>query len=339
MGLQTTLSGYLDTTDGKTALDECCKRLLSTRIILAWIMKCTMKEYRDYGPEEICSRFIEETPTVTNVAVHQDTESNTFQKNSEPENSVLGKGLRECRIHGDNTVDESITEGTVTYDIRFRAIVPGSGSFITLIINVEAQANFRPGYPLLKRGIYYGSRLISSQYGTEFQQSHYEKLKKVYTIWICTNPPRARRHSLNKYEITEHSIIGSYSEPEDHYDLLSVIMICLGETKIQPGCSPEDQIIDLLTVLLSTELDAAHKKHHLETVYGIPATEELDKEMMQMCNYSDYVEQIGMEKGRKKGLIETCKELGVSKDTTLNKLMVKFALTQSAAEELLNKYW
>lgn len=28
MELQTTLSGYLDTANSKTALDECCKRLL-----------------------------------------------------------------------------------------------------------------------------------------------------------------------------------------------------------------------------------------------------------------------------------------------------------------------
>nr|WP_289706476.1 hypothetical protein [Enterocloster clostridioformis] len=62
-----------------------------------------------------------------------------------------------------------------------------------------------------------------------------------------------------------------------------------------------------------------------------------------MCNYSDYVEQIGiekgMEKGRQKGLVETCREPGVSKDITLDKLMAKFALTQSAAEELLKEYW
>ena len=90
------------------------------------------------------------------------------------------------------------------------------------------------------------------------------------------------------------------------------------------------------------QLAAAHKKDRLESAYGIPATEELDKEMKQMCNYSDYVEQIGiekgMEKGRQKGLVETCREPGVSKDITLDKLMAEFALTQSTAEELLNYF-
>lgn len=327
--------------NGKAKLDECCKRLLSNRIILAWIMKCTMKEYRDYDPNVICSRFIEGNPVVSMTPVHQDTDG---KRSREDDNHG-------SRIHGDNTVDESITEGRVTYDIRFRAIVPLDSEAITLIINIEAQADFWPGYPLLKRGIYYGSRLLSAQYGTDFQQSHYEKLKKVTTIWICTHPPKARCHSLSRYEMTEHNIVGNYREPADHYDLLTVILICLGTTTDQPGPGPENQIIDFLTALLSTEFDIAKKKDYLEKEYGITATKDFDKEMEQMCNYSDYVEQIGIEKGMKKGmeegmekgiqkgLIETCKELGVSRNATLSRLITKFTMTQAAAEELLCKYW
>ncbi len=83
-----------------------------------------------------------------------------------------------------DTEDKSVREGTVTYDIRFRAIVPGSGEIIGLIVNVEAQNDFYPGYPLIKRGIYYCCRMISSQYGREFTDSHYERIKKVYSIFI-----------------------------------------------------------------------------------------------------------------------------------------------------------
>ena len=65
----------------------------------------------------------------------------------------------------------------------------------TLIINVEAQKRLNPKkktgdtYPLLKRAVYYASRLISSQKGTEFTNSDYDKIKKVYTIWICMESP------------------------------------------------------------------------------------------------------------------------------------------------------
>lgn len=342
METQTMLSEYIPfsaqgAADGKTKLDESCKKLLSNRIILAWIMKCTMKEYRDYGTDEICSRFIEGNPVVSMTPVHQDADGNHIL-----ENDISGS-----RIRGDNTVDESMAEGRVTYDIRFRAVAPRNGEIITLIINVEAQADFWPGYPLLKRGIYYGGRLLSSQYGIDFLQSHYEKLKKVVSVWICTNPPKVRHHSLSKYEMTERNIVGTYREPEEHYDLLTVILICLGRNTDDSGHTLENQIINLLTVLLTAEFDAAQKKKYLEKEYGITATEELDKEMKQMCNYSDYVEQIGIskgiskgiEEGFQKGLIETCKELGVSRDITISKLITKFSLTETAAEELLSKYW
>ena len=42
-----------------------------------------------------------------------------------------------------------------------------------------------PGYPIPKRGIYYGSRLISAQRGTVFKNQEYGKIKKVVSIWIC----------------------------------------------------------------------------------------------------------------------------------------------------------
>lgn len=95
--------------------------------------------------------------------------------------------------------DYTIPEGTVTFDIRFMALAPKSGELISLIINLEAQNDFYPGYPLIKRGIYYLSRMISAQYGTEFSESHYENVKKVYSIWICTNPPKNRENSITSY--------------------------------------------------------------------------------------------------------------------------------------------
>lgn len=54
----------------------------------------------------------------------------------------LDEGLSSVNSHirGEDTVDKTITEGTVTFDIRFRAVVPSNGKHISLIINVEAQS-------------------------------------------------------------------------------------------------------------------------------------------------------------------------------------------------------
>ncbi len=104
-------------------------------------------------------------------------------------------------IRGAQTEDSTIKEGTVTYDIRFYAVVPRSGEMASLILSIEAQNDFYPGYPIIKRGIYYCSRMISSQYGVEFVDNQYEKICKVYSIWICANPPKYWENTINRYVI------------------------------------------------------------------------------------------------------------------------------------------
>ena len=63
--------------------------------------------------------------------------------------------------------------------------------------------------------------MISSQYGTIFTNSHYEKIQKVYSIWICFNPPEKRKNSINIYSVkekileNEYGITMTYEEKEE----------------------------------------------------------------------------------------------------------------------------
>ena len=54
--------------------------------------------------------------------------------------------------------------------------------------------------------------MISSQYGTIFTNSHYEKIQKVYSIWICFNPPEKRKNSINIYSVKEKNVVGKVKE-------------------------------------------------------------------------------------------------------------------------------
>lgn len=83
------------------------------------------------------------------------------------------------RIDGFNTEANAITEQTVYYDIRLKAIIPGNPEPLQLIINLEIQTNDNPGYPLVTRGFYYCARMISEQYGTVFTKEEYDKIQKV----------------------------------------------------------------------------------------------------------------------------------------------------------------
>lgn len=286
MGQQkTTLSQSIDIVSGKAEYDAACKKILAEKIILAWIMKHTMNEYSGYEVKEIAEKYIVGNPKIA-------------------ETEVLPDATNAPRITSVGVEDSSLTEGTVTYDIQFRATVPDTKEYIEMIINVEAQNDFYPGYPLIKRGIYYCSRMVSSQYGTVFTKSHYEKIQKVYSIWICMTPPKGRRNSITEYSFSEKYRVGNAEEVQENYDLMTIIMVYLGDRDESSG----SDLLGLLGILLSSGRNAVEKKHILEKNYGIPMSEEMEGEMERMCNLSDGVERIGLEKGLQKGLEEGLKQ-------------------------------
>lgn len=209
MERETILAKNITRAGENAAYDAACKRLLANKIILAWIMKSCIKEYDNLDVNEIAEHYIEGDPQIARTALHPDEGE---------------------RIRGSNTEDHTISEGTVTYDIRFFAIAPSTKEPICLIINIEAQNDFYPGYPIIKRGIYYCSRMISSQYGVEFEEAHYEKIKKVYSIWVCANPPKYRQNTINRYFIQEECLVGGVKEERENYDLLTAVVICLGHS-------------------------------------------------------------------------------------------------------------
>ena len=279
MEQRTTLSQSIDIVQQKAQYDTACKKVLAEKIILAWIMKHTMKEYAEYEVRDIVERFIIGDAEIAVVNVLPD-ETNTTK--------VAGTGVE----------DATVTEGSITYDIQFRALVPSTDEVVQMIINVEAQNDFYPGYPIIKRGIYYCARMISSQYGTVFTRSHYEKIQKVYSVWICLNPPKERKNTITGYSLTEKAYVGKVKEKEGNYDLISAIMVCLGENDEDT----ESDLLRLLDVLLSSEKNAKEKKEILENEFQIPMTEKMEEEVEHMCNLSDGVEQKGIQKGIEIGI-------------------------------------
>ena len=165
-------------------------------------------------------------------------------------------------IKGSNNEDSTLTEETLFYDVRFDAIAPKSADsteqeeVIRLIINVEAQTKFKPEYPLTKRAIYYCSRMISAQHGPIFTKSEYGKIRKVYSIWICTQPSDGFENTLTRYSIKPEQLIGEVQEETENYDLMSVVMICLGK----PGTENHKGILKFMEVLLSSTRSGSEKK-------------------------------------------------------------------------------
>lgn len=261
----------------KKAYDEACKRVLSERGIMAHILKACTEEFKDCDLQDIAQRYIQGEPSISRIAVEPEAIS--------------------PRIESEQTEDKSGTEGTVYYDIRFHAVAPIDGKRIQLIINLEAQNDFNPGYPLLKRAVYYCGRMISSQYGTVFVKSHYEKIQKVYSIWICTMPTKKWEYNISSYQLIEKYLIGHTQVEWSHYDLINIVLVCLGSKSHKQLKG----ILRLLNMLLLDNISSQEKQKLLEKEFDVTMTPHLEKGVAAMCNLSEGIERRGELRGRKLG--------------------------------------
>ncbi len=69
MVVENILARTLSLVEEKEKLDAACKRLLANKIILAWIMKHNMEEYRECSVKDIAEKYIEGTPQVATAPV------------------------------------------------------------------------------------------------------------------------------------------------------------------------------------------------------------------------------------------------------------------------------
>lgn len=275
-GTATHIAHAIELSDNKAKYDAEVKNILSDKIILAWILKYTVRELQDYDIETI-KDCIEGEPEISKIPVYP------------------GKSNR-SKISGTNTEDKVVNEGEIRYDIRFFVILPNvlpDGRRRKLLINIEAQKEYHTGYTLVTRGVFYGARMLSSQIDTEFTVPDYDSIKKVYSIWICMDTPEYAANTITDYHLVPEKLTGNYAE-EAKYDLLSVVMVCMGKDVIYETRPP---LLGLLSVILSNQITVEEKKKRLELTYGIPMTEKLEKEMNFMCNLSDLIEERGIEKG------------------------------------------
>ena len=196
-------------------------------------------------------------------------------------------------------------DGTVHFDLRFRARVPGDKGDVYLIMNIEIQNNNNPIYKLVSRGIYYCSRMISEQYGTVFKDMDYHKIQKVYSIWICPMPKDTKRKSsITRYMMTKRDEVGKSFIDKRYYDKMETVVIKLGREDDYSS----KPITGLLSVLFSPTMPIAMKKRILSGDYGIAMTKKFEREVLRMCNLSYAVMEEGFKTGRKKGLKQYLKQ-------------------------------
>lgn len=270
MLMDNSLAVAISVADSKAEYDENIKNILSEKEILAWILKSTTFEFAELSIEKIM-KCIEGDPEVSTVKVNPG-ESN-------------GSNNSQRKITGVKNEDKVPNEGMITYDIRFYAYVPSKKKRIKIILNLEAQKKFYPGYQIVTRGVFYGGRMISAQLDTEFEIPKYDELKKVYSIWIYMGSPQYIGNAISSYSLEKKT-----------------------------------EFLDMMNTLLSQTMNVEQKKKILEEKFHISMKSKLGERVNLMCNLSDLVEERGIEKGREDSIrimVEMLKDMGVTVETSI----------------------
>ena len=278
--MDTSIAQSLETAGNKIRYDNYAKSIIGYKAISAWILKTCTKEFAKFEVKYIAEHCISDV-VISEKAVHQD--------HLDKSDMISG----DAKITSINSESTSIKEGTILYDVRFKAIVPGSTEPIGLIINIEIQNDDRPRKSITKRAEYYCARMISEQNGTVFTEGNYQNLQKVYSIWICPDPAAKRQNGIFRFPRKMETVYGKSPFIEADYDNSEYIVIFVGKL----DDSSDNQIIDLLYTIFSNDITVEEKKQRLSSVYGIEMTREIESEVFEMCNLSKGIEDIGIAKG------------------------------------------
>lgn len=254
--MNTELKSAVMATDRDAQYDNSAKRLIAHKFILARILVKTVEEFKGMDPIEVAA-LIEGLPYISAVPVEPGLTNAVHFQNGQ-------------RLVGFNTENQELNEGLVRFDIVF--YVRMKDGLSQIIINVEAQKDEPSDYEILNRAVFYVSRLVSSQKERDFENSSYDDIKSVYSIWICMN------------------------------------IIMIGLAKELPEHDETYELHRLLGALLSRELTIDEKLDIIGNEYDIPLEENFRKDMSTMCNLSQGVKEEGIAIGRREGLEEGRRE-------------------------------
>ena len=308
--MNTELKNSITATDKEAQYDESAKRLLGQKIILAHILAKTVPEFKDMKPTDIVP-LIEGEPYISSVPVEPGLTNTEKESNSECIASKLANTDKEVnggRIVGLNSENTEINEGMIRFDIIFYVRMPSKSNtadnnatdkesrLSQIIINVEAQKSEPQKYDILNRVIFYVSRMISSQKERDFENSDYNNIKQVYSIWVCMNMPE---NSMSHIHLTKDDLIARHNW-HGNLELLNIIMIGLANS-----LPPHDNTYEmhrLLSALLSKDLTVNEKINIIGNEYDIPVENNLREDVNVMCNLSQGIKEDGIAIGEARGI-------------------------------------
>ncbi|HBA49317.1 MAG TPA: hypothetical protein DCZ91_16295 [Lachnospiraceae bacterium] len=321
-GSMGTLSAMQLTAD-TAGLDAECKLLLHRKEVISVILKGTVEEYEGYSMEEIMD-FIE-ADSIEEIKEVSANRTNT-------------------QVRGDNVEFAQLNEKVSFFDMLLRAKNPAlseAGILVNLRIDIEPQKDYRPGYPIEKRGLYYLARLLSAQLSLITEQTDYRGLEKCYSIWICRdNIPKDEQYSISFYEIANTRNIGNCTVDKKDYDLIKLVIIRLGD-KVYNGDEGSEgyRLLRFLNAIMYP-----HEEGFMDTIseyIDFSANEELWKETNGMFSLGQCILEDGKKEGMEKGiraLVMDNLEEHIPVERIIEKLQRHFNLSRESAQMYYEKF-
>ena len=331
--MHTEIHNAVAAADQGTQYDESAKRLLGQKSILAQILVRTVDEFKGMNPRYV-ETLIEGEPYISRIPLEPGL-TNQEAMRAEVELKAAGEAKQNIgrkvksgqRITGLNTENQEHAEGLVRFDIVF--YVRMKDGLSQIIINVEAQKDEPQRYGILNRAVFYVSRLISSQKERDFENTEYDDIKRVYSIWVCMN---MEENSLSHIHLVKDDLVG-YHDWRGNLDLFNIVMI--GLAKELPGKGVQYELHRLLGALFAQGLTAGQRLNIIKEEYDIPIEQNIEQEVDVMCNLSQGIKETGIAEGRAEEIIETGYEFGLSEQDILERLQKKLSISLQKAQEYL----
>ncbi len=237
---------------------------------------------------------------------------------SEPGSAASTTGLEKIA----SSESHAVGEGSVYFDVFVKVGLPWyadknlyTAPCFCIKLDAEMQRKLNPGYVLSKRGLYYGSRMITEQLPIINKDTNYDLLVPVYSIWITlVNKSSGLAGRVIKYQMENVEVSGGNEDElygnkalcklDTVTNMMNIYFICIDKDIVNNS----DAVIDLegiteyISLMFAGKFQDSRLREHDYAFDDVVAM--YGKELSKMSSYiSEVAEERAEahEEGRKEG--------------------------------------
>lgn len=241
---------------------------------------------------------------------------------SEAGSAVSTTGLEKIA----SSESHAVGEGSVYFDVFVKVGLPWyadknlyTAPYFCIKLDAEMQRKLNPGYVLSKRGLYYGSRMVTEQLPVINKDTNYDLLVPVYSIWITlVNKSSGLAGRVIKYQMENAGVSGGDEDAlygnkvlqklDTVTNMMNIYFICIDKDIVNNSNAVIDLqgITEYISLMFAGRFQDSRLHEHDYAFDDVVAM--YGKELSEMSSYISEVaeeraeaREEGLEEGREKG--------------------------------------